>query len=95
MRLVVVLMLVLAAFTVTVVASPPIGWTEEGLTNMLRDILNREPTTQDIENAKIHEFTVLSTVDLSTLDNDGSSGQVDTPRERRRTAEDFDDAFGE
>ena len=44
---------------------------------------------EDVEDADVNEGAALGVVDLGALDDDGVSGQVHAPRQRRRAAQDL------
>lgn len=49
--------------------------------------MKRETDLQDVQDREIDELTDARVVHLGALDDDGVGGQVDSPSERRRTAE--------
>ena len=58
----------------------------------IRFLLRTTSTSEHLQNVlrrKFNPAALLRVVDLRALDDDGVRGQVDTPRERRRTDEDL------
>jgi len=55
--------------------------------NNKRILTSSTENLQNVENTEIDESTLSGIVDLSTLDDDGISGQIDSPSECSGTAE--------